>query len=351
MTEHGADSKPAWALGLARSASLFSVTVTQRGLHARAARKPIKESFMHAQSTMTGRDMALALAVVLVWALNFLVIRLGLQDLPPLFFAGLRFTITAFPAVFLFGRNGMPWRLILGAGACIGVGYFSLLFVGMKLGMPPGFAALVSQGQVVFTAIFAVAILRETPSRWQALGMIVALGGLGLAGMERMGVMNPWALGLVIAAALFWGLGNVVIRRLGRGVPVDGFRLVLWMSLVPPIPNFLLSAWLEQGQWEHLTHLSGLGLFAVLYTAYASTLFGWGAWAWLLRRYSAPQIAPFSLLVPVVALVLSVVWFGEDVTPRLTLASALLLGGVGLTVCEPLLARWVTARACAVGGE
>ena len=90
---------------------------------------------MRTQSNMSGRHVLLALAVVLVWALNFLVIRLGLQDLPPLFFAGLRFTITAIPAVFFFGRQGMPWRLILGAGTCIGVGYFSLLFVGMKLGM------------------------------------------------------------------------------------------------------------------------------------------------------------------------------------------------------------------------
>lgn len=292
------------------------------------------------QQQMSGRHVLLALAVVLVWALNFLVIRLGLRDLPPLFFAGLRFTITALPAVFLIGRGGMPWRLILGAGTCIGVGYFSLLFVGMQLGMPPGFAALVSQGQVVFTVFFAMAVLRETPTPWQAGGMLVALAGLGLAGLERMGAMNPWGLGLVILAALFWGLGNVVIKRLARGHVVDGFRLVLWMSLVPPIPNFALSFWLEEGQWAHLTGMGGSGLFALLYTAYASTLFGWGAWAWLLRKYSAPQVAPFSLLVPVVALGMSVFWMDEVVSARLALGAFLLLAGVALTVCEPLLARW-----------
>lgn len=292
------------------------------------------------QQQMSGRHVLLALAVVLVWALNFLVIRLGLRELPPLFFAGLRFTITALPAVFLIGRGGMPWRLILGAGACIGVGYFSLLFVGMQLGMPSGFAALVSQGQVVFTVFFAMAVLGETPTPLQAGGMLVALAGLGLAGLERMGTMNPWGLWLVILAALFWGLGNVVIKRLARGHAVDGFRLVLWMSLVPPIPNFALSFWLEEGQWSHLTGMGGSGLFALLYTAYASTLFGWGAWAWLLRKYSAPQVAPFSLLVPVVALGMSVFWMDETVSVRLALGAFLLLTGVALTVCEPWLARW-----------
>ncbi len=294
---------------------------------------------MSAQQHMSGRHILLALSVVLVWALNFLVIRIGLDDLPPLFFAALRFTVTAFPAVFIVGRQGMPWRLILGAGTCIGVGYFSLLFVGMQLGMPPGFAALVSQGQVVFTVLFSATLLRETPSPWQAAGIGIALCGLALAGFERMGVLNPAGLVLVVMAALFWGLGNVVIKRLGRGLKVDGFRLVLWMSLVPPLPNFLLSVWLEEGQWAHLTALSGSGLFALAYTAFASTLFGWGAWAWLLRRYSAPQVAPFSLLVPVVALAMSVAWMGEEFSPLLAVASALLLGGVGVTVCEPWLAR------------
>lgn len=299
---------------------------------------------------MTGRHILLALGVVLVWALNFLVIRIGLGDLPPLCFAGLRFTITALPAVLLVGRGGMPWRLILAAGACVGVGYFSLLFVGMHLGMPPGFAALVSQGQVVFTVFFAMALLGETPTRWQAGGMLVALSGLLLAGVERMGRVEPLGFALVLLAALFWGLGNVAIKRLGRSLPVDGFRLVIWMSLVPPVPNFLLSWWLEQGQWTQLLHLSGAGLFAVVYTAFGSTIFGWGAWAWLLRRYGAAQIAPFSLLVPVLALGLSVLWFGEEVTSRLVLASLLLLGGVAATVCEPWLGRILVARANRAAG-
>lgn len=142
--------------------------------------------------------------------------------------------------------------------------------------------------------------------------------------------MNPWALGLVIAAALFWGLGQ-------RGHPMAGpgrarGRLSSGAGDVPGAahPQFSVRmAGAEAG--EHLTHLSGLGLFAVVeYVTPGPCRLG--CWAWLLRRYSAPQIAPFPLLVPVVALVLSVVWFGEDVTPRLALASALLLGGVGLTV-------------------
>lgn len=296
---------------------------------------------MHA-SPLRPRHVLLALAVVFIWAFNFLIIRIGLDDLPPLFFAGLRFMITALPAVFLIDRRGMPWRLILGAGACIGVGYFSLLFAGMQLGIPPGFAALISQGQVGFTVLFAIILLRETPTIWQAGGMAVAFAGLVLAAVERMGHLAPAGFILVLLAALFWGLGNVLIKRLARGQSVDGFRLVVWMSLVPPLPNFLLSAWLEQGQWDCLTRLTVPGIGAILYTAFASTLFGWGGWAWLLRRYSSPQIAPFSLLVPVIALYASMLCFGEEISPRLAVAAGLLLGGVGLTVCPGLVQQFIT---------
>jgi O-acetylserine/cysteine efflux transporter len=243
--------------------------------------------------------------------------------------------------VLLLGRGAMPWRLILGAGTCIGVGYFSLLFVGMHLGVAPGFAALVSQGQVVFTAFFAMGLLREIPTRWQAIGVAVAVAGLLLAGLDHLAAADSLGLVLVVVAALFWGLGNVLIRHLGRGIRVDGFRLVVWMSLVPPVPNLLLSAWLEQGQWAHLTQISSIGVLALLYTAFGSTLFGWGAWSWLLRRYAAPQVAPFSLLVPVVALCMSMVWMDEAVSMRLAIASVLLLAGVGLTLFEPLLAARV----------
>ncbi|GAB7081605.1 EamA family transporter [Megalodesulfovibrio paquesii] len=284
------------------------------------------------QLRMSGRDTAVALLTTVVWGLNFVVIRWGLGEWPPLFFAGLRFAAVAFPAVFLIGRGNMPWKLILATGSFVGVGYFSLLFVGMQLGMPPGLSALVSQAQVLFTALFSVWMLGQRPTIWQWLGMAVAGAGLYLSAGNSLALAPLSGFVLVLLAALFWGLGNIMMKKLGGPIKVDGFRLTIWMSLVPILPNLLLSFWTEQGQWTALSGITWMGAFAVLYTAWASTILGWGAWAWLLRKYAAPQVAPFSLLVPVVTLIIAVGLGMEPLTVETGLAAALLLGGVALTI-------------------
>lgn len=284
------------------------------------------------QLRMSGRDTAVALLTTCVWGLNFVVIRWGLGEWPPLFFAGLRFTVVALPAVFIIGRNGLPWRLVLATGSLVGVGYFSLLFVGMQLGMPPGLSALVSQAQVLFTALFSVWLLNQKPTAWQWCGMGVAGVGLYLSAGNSLALAPLAGFALVLVAALFWGLGNIMMKKLAGDVKVDGFRLTIWMSLVPIIPNLVLSFCTEQGQWEALQHLTWMGVFAVLYTAWGSTILGWGAWAWLLRKYAAPQVAPFALLVPVVTLAIAVSLGMEPLKLETAVASALLLGGVALTL-------------------
>lgn len=148
---------------------------------------------MRTQSNMSGRHVLPGLGRSPGLGAEFSGYRAGVWDLPPLFSRDCASRSRPSRPYFSFGRQGMPRELILGAGTCIGVGYFSLLFVGMKLGMPPGFAALVSQGQVVFTALFAMSLLGESPSPWQLGGMIVALIGLSLAGLERMGALDSWA--------------------------------------------------------------------------------------------------------------------------------------------------------------
>src|SRR5215211_4985729 len=97
------------------------------------------------------RDIGLAVAVAAVWGLNFVVIEVGLRDLPPLLFAAVRFALVAFPAVFLVARPAVPTHLLVLIGLFLGVGQFGLLFVGMDLGMPAGLASLVMQCQAIFT--------------------------------------------------------------------------------------------------------------------------------------------------------------------------------------------------------
>ena len=101
------------------------------------------------------RDSLLAALVATIWGFNFVVIDWGMDGVPPLLFAAVRFTAVVFPAVFFVRRPDAPWRTIVAVGAFMSLGQFGFLYVAMDAGMPPGLAALVLQAQVIFTIVIA----------------------------------------------------------------------------------------------------------------------------------------------------------------------------------------------------
>jgi O-acetylserine/cysteine efflux transporter len=96
------------------------------------------------------RDVLLALAVVVVWGINFVFIRWGVNEVPPLLLTALRYVVAAFPAVFFIKRPAVALSILIGYGIAVGVGQFGLLFTAIKFGMPAGLASVVIQLQVFF---------------------------------------------------------------------------------------------------------------------------------------------------------------------------------------------------------
>jgi O-acetylserine/cysteine efflux transporter len=278
--------------------------------------------------------VALAVLVAAVWGLNFVVIEIGLEDFPPLLLSALRYGLAALPLLVIGGRPGVRWRWVLAVGAAIGVVKFSLLFVGMDVGMPAGLASLVLQLQAFFTIGFAAALLRERPRAVHGAGLVLAAAGLALVAGGLDGLATPAGLALVIAAAAAWGLGNVAIKSAS---PPDALRFMTWICVVPPLPLLALSLAFE-GPGRVGDALAGVdlgGVAAVAYIAFAATSVGWGLWAYLLRAYSAGTVAPFSLLVPVFGLGFAALLLGEPLTLRTAIAAALVVSGVLLTQRAP----------------
>ncbi|WP_432067383.1 EamA family transporter [Streptomyces sp. C10-9-1] len=274
--------------------------------------------------------VALAAAVAAVWGVNFVVIEIGLDHFPPLLFSALRFLAAAVPAVFLVGRPTVGWRWIVGVGLVLGVAKFGLLFTGMDQGAPAGLSSLVLQVQAVFTALFAFAALGERPGPARWAGMAVAAGGIGLAAYDEGGSGTFTGFLLVIAAAACWGVSNVLTRR---AAPPDALGFMVWVSTVPVLPLLGLSLLLEgpERDLEALRSLDWTGVGVVVYVAWVTTVFGFGAWGFLMRHHPASSVAPFSLLVPVFGMSSAALILGEGVGPLRWCAAALLVGGVALT--------------------
>ncbi|MGW1812866.1 EamA family transporter [Streptomyces sp. NPDC002125] len=274
--------------------------------------------------------IALAALVAAVWGVNFVVIELGLAHFPPLLFSALRFLVAALPAVLLVGRPTVAWKWIISVGLVLGVAKFGLLFIGMDRGMPAGLSSLVLQVQAVFTALFAALALGERPGRTRVLGMAVALAGIGVAAVDEGAGGPVLAFVLVVAAAACWGVSNVLTRR---AAPPDSLNFMVWVSTVPVLPLLGLSLLFEgwERDAEALSSLDWSGVGIIVYVAWITTVFGFGAWGFLLRHHPASSVAPFTLLVPVFGMSSAALLLGESISPLRWCAAALLVGGVALT--------------------
>lgn len=284
---------------------------------------------------MTTRDRLLGLSVVVLWGLNFIAIRLGLDHFPPFFFAALRFAVMAVPVILFvpFPKVQMKWFLLYAFG--FGVGQFAFLFLAMNIGMPTGLASLVLQTSAPFTVILGVLFLRERMSLLQILGIALAVGGMVAITVDRathstVGWAAAVPIALTVVAGLSWAAGNIG-SRLSK--PDNALRMTLWMSVIPPIPLYALSLGIEgpRAGWDSLTSLgshSGLLALAGLgYVVLLGTIVGSGLWTYLLSRYEASRVAPLSLLVPIVGITAAWAAFGEIPTVvELAGAAAVIVG-------------------------
>ncbi|WP_405179159.1 EamA family transporter [Nocardia sp. NBC_01377] len=278
---------------------------------------------------MTTRDRLLGLTVVLLWGLNFLAIRIGLDHFPPFFFAALRFAVIAIPVLLFVPRPRVNWRWILLYGTGFGILQFAFLFTAMRTGMPTGLASLVLQSSAPFTVLLGTVFLRERIRPAQLAGIGVALAGMAVIGWDRLEHATLLPVLLTLAGGLGWAFGNIGARMAGSTSPgFDPLHLTLWIAVVPPVPLLLLSAAAEgptTGPRALAASFSGTGwpaLAALAYIAVLATIVGSGLWTYLMGRYPAGTVAPFSLLVPVVGI--AAAWAFLDETPTATS----LVGGV-----------------------
>jgi len=282
------------------------------------------------------RDLLLALLVVVLWGVNFVVIKVGLRGVSPFVLGGLRFLLASFPALLFLPRPRVPFRLYLGFALASFLGQFSLLFWALKVGMPSGLASLVLQSQVFFTVVLAGIFLDERPRRLQLGGMVVAAAGLAWIGLSGSGAFPLSGFLLTLCAAASWAAGNLASRALSRHGPVNGLGFVVWAGLLPIVPFFAL-AWIFEGREVVAASFRALGpasWASVAYLAWAATLTGYGLWNRLLSRYPAAQVTRFTLLVPVVGLFSGALFLGERLTGDQLWGSGLVVAGLAL----PLLA-------------
>lgn len=283
---------------------------------------------------MKPSDILLALVTVIIWGFNFLVIKIGLQGLPPILFTALRFTFAALPMVFFIKRPAVPWKLLAGYAMFQFALQFTLLFSGMKLGLPPGLASLVIQLQAFFTIGLAVLVLSERPLPSQLLGALIAFSGMVLVAVNLESTATVIGFLMVVGGGFSWAVANISTKKIGA---INPLALVTWGSLLASPPLLIASVFIEgPTAWAAAaTQLNWVSVGAVLFQSYPNTILGFGIWSVLMRKYPTATIAPFTLLVPVTGMLSAAILLGEPLQWWKITAGMLVLSGLALNVLGP----------------
>ena len=273
----------------------------------------------------------LALLVVFVWGINFIFVKLGLDEISPLLLCALRFLLASIPAVFFIKPPIVSFRIVAIYGLVMFALQFSLVFTGMKVGMTPGMASLIMQVQVFFSMFFAIIFLGEKPGLGQLFGALVAFTGIGLVAFHFDQNVSLLGFLCILGAAATWGIGNLITKKIKSA---NLIAVIAWGSFVACLPMFVL-ALIFEGPASFVSsyqHITIKGLSSLFYIVYISTWVGYGVWNWLLSRYPVGVIVPFSLLVPVVGILSSILVFGEPFELWKLVAGILVISGLCINI-------------------
>ncbi len=277
---------------------------------------------------MSSLQIVCALLVPLLWGYQFVMIKIGVTEFPPLFFLALRFIAIA---LLLIPFVKMPRREQLVPIAAISIFLgglnFGLFYVGLGLGSG-SMSAVAYQLSTPFTILLAWPLLAERPSLKTWAGVMLAFAGVVVLVAGPNLSANVLPLMLVVGAAFSFAVSNVLTKRYG---PFDPLMLMGWSSLFTVPQVLLMSLLLEHGQMASLATADTRGWLALAYTIFLGGIVGFSLWFWLIASCSMSRVAPFGLLLPVFALISSVLFLGDRLTSQLLLGALLTICGVAIT--------------------
>lgn len=280
---------------------------------------------------MSLKDTFIALLIIFIWGFNFIIIAWGVETIPPLLMGGLRFLLVALLGSCLVSKPDIPWRWMALYAFTLCFGQFSLLFSALAFGMPAGLASLVLQSQALFTLIFSVILLKEQIKLNQILAMIIAAIGLAIIGYSGQSAnMTLLGFAFTVAAAIAWGLGNVVNRMINQRGYRANIGLVVWSSWLAMLP-FFLTSYLVEGEEaikQSLVNLNWLSVAVLFYLAIAASIIGYSLWSYLLTHYPAGQVAPLTLAVPIVGMVSAALLLGESMSNQQIWGISIVMAGL-----------------------
>lgn len=276
------------------------------------------------------RDFLLLMTVCLIWALNVIIGKIVLTRyaVPPFYYAGIRFMGVALILSPLL--RPLPSKLmgILGVGVLVGAAHFGLLFLGLTAATPSS-AAIVLQFGIPLTALLSVLFLGERISRQRAAGIAIAFAGVVTVIWNPAEMKASLGLLAVVGSTISIAVGSILLKRLD---PIHPLRLQAWVAVASCGPLMLGSAMLEDGQLTGSLAGGWVFILATLFAIFIVTMVAHTLYFSLLQRYPASIIAPLTLAMPIITILLGTILTGDTLRQQTIIGSIVALCGVLLTL-------------------
>jgi O-acetylserine/cysteine efflux transporter len=276
-----------------------------------------------------GRDLGLLLTMNVIWGLNLVACKLGVDEFLPILLTALRFTTLAVMLVPWLRLQSGQMRMLLQAALLTGPVTFALLFLGIARVEDISSVAIASQLGVPFSTLLSVWLLGEHIHWRRRLGIVLAFVGVAVISLDPHMFSSRLGLLLVAMASFSGALGLIRIKQLRQVRPLE---LQAWISTSGVLLLLPLSLLLETGQWHAIRTASWHAWAALAYTALMSSLVGHTAWYYLVGKYPVTGLAPITLLTPIFGVVFGVALLGDSLTGRMVVGGAITLLGVYIVI-------------------
>ncbi len=275
---------------------------------------------------MNFKDFTLLFVVCLIWGLNVVFSRwvVGVEGIPPVFFAGIRFAGVAVCLIPFLRPIPSNLPLLLLISVFIGSAHFAMLFLGLA-SADASAAAVTTQLGVPISTLMSMAFLGETIGWRRGLGIMLAFAGVVLIAFDPEGFSMSTGLLYIVGAAFLGSAGGILMKRIA---PMSALQMQAWIGMFSFAPLFLISFFLEQDQ---ITSFVGGGWrvwAATVFGIAGVSIFGHGVFYTLIKKYDISMLSPLTLMTPIWGVIFGITLLGEPLTNQLILGAIVSLTGV-----------------------
>src|SRR5687767_988705 len=278
------------------------------------------------------------LILCVIWGSTWLFIKLGLADLPPLTFAGIRFAISCailFPIVWVrhlpLPKTRSDWVLLVGTGVMSFSLNYGLVFWAEQY-ITSGLAALLQAMLPAFGLILAHIHVPAERMTWVKIaGVVLGVFGVGVVFSNQLAISGRLALAGCVAmvlSAFFAAYSNVLVKTHGKNL--NPAVLAAFQMLFGLIPLLLYGLTFE-GNPLHL-RWTPLALVCLMYLAVVGTVIAFLMYYWLIQNMDVTKTMLISLVTPVVAVILGMLVLDEQLSWRTLVGGAMIMAGIGFIV-------------------